>query len=305
MFSTILVPLDGSAESNVALPLARAVARAKHGSIWLLRVASDAVLAEDHSALHIAAQSVERIAGELAGCGVQVHPVAREGDAAREVLHLSEEIHADVIVMRTHGRAGLERAVFGSVAEEVLKKTSVPLILVRPGGRRVTRIHKLLVPVDGSPLGQIALDTADAMAQATGASIQIVQVVVPIPIAAYAAPYDPGGAGYYDPAWDDNAVAAARTYVAGVGQGLRERGHAVEGEAQTAHSVAECITRTAETGDADLIVMSTHALTGPARAILGSVADAVVRSSLCPVLLIKRPDRDTRALNVIQADPPC
>jgi nucleotide-binding universal stress UspA family protein len=51
--------------------------------------------------------------------------------------------------------------------------------------------------------------------------------------------------------------------------------------------------------------MSTHALTGPARTILGSVADAVVRTSPCPVLLVKRIDRHASALNESEADRPC
>jgi nucleotide-binding universal stress UspA family protein len=288
MFRTILVPLDGSAESNVALPLARVLAVATHGSIWLLRVARDASWPDTHAELHTAADNVDRIATELANSGCEVHPVTREGEPAQEILHLSQEIHAEVILMRTHGRAGLERAVFGSVTEQVLKHTSVPLILLRPGGRRVTHIRKLLVPVDGSPGGVIALQVADSLAEITTASVDVVQVAVPIPMAAYAAPYDPGGPAFYDPAWDDDALAAAKTYVAAVCEPLRRRGRAVSGEARVARSVAEGIVGAAQARETDLIVMTTHALTGPARTILGSVADAVVRTSACPVVLVKR-----------------
>jgi nucleotide-binding universal stress UspA family protein len=287
MFRRILVPLDGSAESNIALPLARALAEGTHASIWLLRVASDPAWPHDHSALHSAGQSIERTAAEFANSGLEVHPVTREGDPAQEILHLSQDVRADVIVMRTRGRAGLERAVFGSVAEAVLKHTHLPLILAKPGGRRITRIRRLLVPVDGSPGGLLALQMADELARAYGSSIDIVQVVVPIPMLAYAAPYDPAGAGFYDSAWDDDALTAARSYVAAVAQRLSGRGGAAEGEARMAGSVAEGIVEVAGVHDTDLIVMSTHALTGPARAILGSVADAVVRTSPCPVLVTK------------------
>jgi nucleotide-binding universal stress UspA family protein len=194
--------------------------------------------------------------------------------------------------MRTHGRAGLERAVFGSVAEAVLKKTNLPLVLAKPGGRRITHIRNLLVPVDGAPGGLLALEMAEELAEATGSSIDIVQVVVPIPIAAYAAPYDPAGAGYYDSAWDDDALMAAKTFVRAARDRLRSRGRMVEGEARVARSVAEGIVDIAKTYDTDLIVMSTHALTGPARTILGSVADAVVRTSPCPVVLAKRTEEE-------------
>jgi nucleotide-binding universal stress UspA family protein len=235
MFSTILVPLDGSPESNVSLPVALALAQSSGGSIWLLRVVTESVLPDDHAATHEAGQTLERIATELASSGVDVHPVIREGDAAQEIVHLSRDVGADLIVMRTRGRAGLERAVFGSVAEEVLQKIRIPLVLVRPGGRRIAHIRKLLVPVDGSPGGAVALQTAVEVARATGASIKVVEVV-----------------------------------------------------ARMARGVADAIVETAEQATADMIVMSTQALTGPARALLGSVADAVVRTSQCPVLLVHR-----------------
>src|ERR1051326_2620410 len=288
MFKTILVPLDGSAESNVALPLARAMAQSTGGAIWLLRVAPISALPDDHARTHDAAQSIQRIADELARGGVEVHPVTREGEPSEEILHLSEETAADVIVMRTRGRAGLERAVFGSVAEQVLKRTTVPLALLKPGGRRVSHIHKLLVPVDGSPGGALALQTAAEIGKTTGASITVLQVVVPVPMLAYVAPYDYSGAAFYDPAWDDDALLAARTYVDAVAARLNAHGLSAGAEAHMAPDIARAIVDAADQANADLITMSTHALTGPARALLGSVADAVVRSSPSPVLLVKR-----------------
>ena len=292
MFKTILVPLDGSAESNVALPLARAMAQSTGGAIWLLRVAPTSALADDHARTHEAAQSIQRIADELSSSGLEVHPVTREGDASQEILHLSSETGADVIVMRTHGRAGLERAVFGSVAEQVLKRTTVPLALVKPGGHRVSHIHNLLVPVDGSPGGAVALQAAADVGKTTGASINVLQVVVPIPMPAYLAPYDYSGAALYDPAWDDDALLAAKPYVDAVAARLNALGLSAEAEARMAPDVAGAISDAAERSNADLIMMSTHALTGPVRALLGSVADAVVRTSPCPVLLVKRAETD-------------
>jgi nucleotide-binding universal stress UspA family protein len=78
---------------------------------------------------------------------------------------------------------------------------------------------------------------------------------------------------------------AARLQHAGIHAG----GRTVTGQIlQPSMSVAEAIMKTADDVDADLIVMSTHALTGPARALLGSVSDAVVRSSHRAVLLPRR-----------------
>ena len=62
----------------------------------------------------------------------------------------------------------------------------------------------------------------------------------------------------------------------------------MEAEASMAPSVAESIVDAADSCDTDMIVISTHAVTGPARAILGSLAEGVVRTGSCPVLLVKR-----------------
>jgi nucleotide-binding universal stress UspA family protein len=288
MFKKILVPLDGSPQSNVALPLARAIAQANGGVLWLLRVARESAIRDNHGPTHEPGQSVVRIAEELARGGLEVHPVTREGDAAQEILHLSREIGADVVVMRTHGRAGLERGVFGSVTEEVLKKTSIPIALLRPNGRRVSSIRRLLVPVDGSPGGLVALRAAVDLADTTAASVEVLQVVVPVPMLAYAAPYDYSGAAFYDSAWDDDALIAARTYVDAVAERLRGFGVSATAQARMAPGVPAAIVAAADQSSADLIVMSTHALTGPRRTLLGSVADEVVRTAACPVLLVKR-----------------
>jgi nucleotide-binding universal stress UspA family protein len=181
-------------------------------------------------------------------------------------------------------------AVFGSVAQEVLKTSRIPVLLVRPGGRQVSDIRRLLVPVDGSPGGSLALQTALEIARTTGASIDVLEIVVPVPALAYAAPFDYSGAAFYDPVWDDDALLAARTYVDAVAERLRGLGATVNAEARIAPDVVRAIGDDAERTSTDLIVMSTHALTGPARALLGSVADAVVRTSHCPVLLLKRAD---------------
>jgi nucleotide-binding universal stress UspA family protein len=96
---------------------------------------------------------------------------------------------------------------------------------------------------------------------------------------------------YYDPAWDEETLASAETYVAALVKRLQSAGLVASGEARMAADVAGNICSVAQQETADLIVMSTQALTGPARALLGSVADAVVRTAHCPVVLIHRTAR--------------
>jgi nucleotide-binding universal stress UspA family protein len=149
-------------------------------------------------------------------------------------------------------------------------------------------VRTVLVPVDGSPGGSIALGTAVGLVTATGATLELIEVVVPIAHYMYA-DFVWGGAAYVDPGWDDEAQASAQAYVNGVANRLRTAGMSVHTAVEFEPFVARAIVSRAESVAADMIVMSTQALTGPARALLGSVADDVVRRAHCPVLLLHRP----------------
>jgi nucleotide-binding universal stress UspA family protein len=295
VFQKLLVPLDGSAESAVALPLARLVAAASGAPLRLLRVvdprggsAREAELAEAHAYL-------ERMRDELEPGEQPVETAVQQSVApGAEIEQEAERCGADLIVMATRGRSGLSRAIFGSVAQHVLTNGSRPLLLVRPGGQVATRLSTLLVPVDGSPGAALALDTAVPLAQAAKARVVGVQVVVPA--VAYMV-HDMTGTApvMLDPAWDEEALAGARQYVSGLttrlqGMGVAAEGRAVLGKmAETLMGrVSRVIISVADDVAADIIVMSTHALTGPIRTVVGSTADEVVRNAQRPVLLIRK-----------------
>jgi nucleotide-binding universal stress UspA family protein len=287
MFSRILVPIDGTAESNIALPLARTMARETGAPITLLRVVPQPYTLAGRTAFDETAEALKRIAEELASGGVEVESIVRRGEVVDEILQVCREQAADLIVMRTHGRAGVSRAVLGSVTQRVVAESGVPVVLLRPGGRRITHIRKLLVPIDGSPGGAVALGTAVGLVKATGATMKLLEVAVQIPTYVYAGETY-GGMGYIDPAWEAETFSRARSYIEGIVERVRTAGVAVDGEARQAPDVADTIVAMADEVESDLIVMSTQALTGPARALLGSVADAVVRRAHCPVLLVHR-----------------
>ncbi len=212
MCSRILVPLDGSPQSNITLPLARTMAQATGGSIVLLRLLPESTRDQSHQ--HQTEKALAGVAGELAVSGVSVDSIVRLGEPANEILEQARAQHADLIVMRSHGRVGVERAVLGSVSEHVLAHSHVPVMTLRPGGRRVTQLGNLLVPVDGSPRSSVALAAAVGLATLTGAKIHLLQVVVPIS-AETSAWFS--GMAHYDPGWDQEALASAREYVNGAG----------------------------------------------------------------------------------------
>ena len=288
MFSTVLVPLDGSPAAATALPAARALALAFGARVSLLRVVRRPVALLDGHADEIreAAAYLDGLARELSASNLRVQTHVRSGEVAEAILAEIAERHVDLVVMATRGHSGVVRAVLGSVAGEVLSRSPVPVVLVRAKGRRVSAVKRLLVPVDGSAGCALALGAATRLAHATGAHLTLLEVVTPIPVWTY----DPS-AGFsfgqhIDPAWDTAALAGARRYVGDLVDQVRERDVSADGLAMLG-DVPRTIARTARDLSADLIVMSTRAHTGPARAVLGSVADAVVRLAEAPVLLLR------------------
>jgi nucleotide-binding universal stress UspA family protein len=147
MFERILLPLDGSALAEQALPYAVALARCQGGTIHVLRVAPILVpLDVEASAIayqqvveeeRAAAQSyVDRMVARLQQEGISAEGQVKMGDPAGEILETARQINASAITMATHGRSGLGRLLFGSVADQVLRGASVPVLLIRATASR-------------------------------------------------------------------------------------------------------------------------------------------------------------------------
>jgi nucleotide-binding universal stress UspA family protein len=146
MYKHLLVTLDGTARSEAVIPHALSVARSMGAEVTLLRVV-DAVAADwsergaigksqaestIRSLFADQAQSyLERVATEMGRDGVTVHTLVKQGPPAKQIITSAREVEADAIAMATHSRRGLNRLMFGSVAEQVLHETSLPIILVR------------------------------------------------------------------------------------------------------------------------------------------------------------------------------
>ena len=214
----------------------------------------------------------------------------RSGEVPQSILTEIDERVVDFVVMATRGHGGVVRAVLGSVASEMVSRSPTPIVLLREDGRRLTGLKILLVPADRSPGSVLALGAARELARATGAHRRLLEVVTPIPLWTYEA-----GAGFYfphqiDQDWDAAALRSAREYVSDLASRLRQQDLSADGLAIMSNvvgDVPQAIVQAAQDVSADLIVMSTRAHTDPARAVLGSVADAVARSAQAPVLLLR------------------
>jgi nucleotide-binding universal stress UspA family protein len=261
MFSQILVPLDGSAESTVAVTQACAMAALSGARVTLLRVYSGgSPTPETLEYLHKAAL-------ECGDASVEIDVAVLSGDPTEVILEQVDAREADLVVMRTRGRAGLSRAVLGSVAEGIVKRSPSPVLLLPAQADAATAVRTIVVPVDGTPGSAIALGVARVLALQTTARLYLRQVV---------------------PASDEAARSGAQAYVEALVRDLSSDGLQCDGEVLVEDAVAEAIVRSATEERADLIVMSSAARTGAARAVLGSVTDAVVRSATVPVLVLRR-----------------
>ena len=141
---------------------------------------------------------------------------------------------------------------------------------------------RIIVPLDGSELAEQALPQAEELARLTNAPIHLVRIIDVGNPGQYGAYLALEAAGYAEALERDEAE--TETYLEAMGRRLADRGHSVAVEHQRGHPAQELV---ALTRPDDLIVMATHGRGGVGRALLGSVADEVVRHARVPVLLVR------------------
>jgi len=303
MNETIMVPLDGSAPAETALPAAVALAHATGRGLLLLGVAvpptrlsglgwPQAALVEPVSWWPLELADYEGylagVADRLQPSGLPVEILLRQGDPATEILaEVADNPALHTIAMATHGRSGVARTVLGSVAERIIQAAPVPALLVRSGSPLVVgappAYQRILVPLDGSPFAAQALDSATDLAERTGATLLLLTVLPPLQTLSFA---EAGLRPYWSEAAriaaaDSATLALTTTAVRLESQGLAVRTLLRHGS--PAAEIVHCATDEA----ADLIVLATHGRSGLPRLWLGSVALGVVRSATQPVLTMR------------------
>lgn len=317
MLRTLLVPLDGSPLAEHVLPTAAALARQSGATLDIVRVHRPLAVGDladlerwersarrdEREYLQLTADAVTRSFGVRATTALLDEPVATA------ICRRASEVGAELIAMATHGRTGFSRAWLGSIADAVMRHATLPVLLfradpelaarregTRPAGAWVSdaplRIHRVLVPLDGSGLAEQVIGPAIELARNTGASIHLVRVVEPVLVRAieyplfYALPL---------PAVDEDgnaaAMAEAREYMAGIVARIRSAAPLdVETEVVAAQHAAPAVIEAVRRSRADVVALATHGR-GASRLVAGSVADKVLRSGPAAVLYF-RPVQD-------------
>ena len=297
MFRHVLVPLDGSRLAEAVLPVTAAFARALGAKVTLLHVVEPAAPATVHGDVHLtqAAEAegyLRGVAGWMAAQGVHAEGLVDQGgDVAAVIASRAASLEADLIILCTHGRGEVRVLLFGRVAEQVLARGTIPVLLMAPTAVRreeTFTVRRLLVSLDGSEMAEAALPAAVVLARGFSAEILLIMVVPTVATitddrAAAARLMPTAGAALLDA-----EAAQAATYLEGVKTRLAREGIAVSAVVKRGEPVRVLLDRLARP-DTDLIVMATHGRSGVSAVWAGSVASRIVAQAARPVLLIRIP----------------
>ena len=294
MFDRILVPLDGSREAEAVFRPLRQLLRRKDAEVILFQAVNlPAMVQLDYAGAVLGGMEREAAAyldekrAQLESEGVQVRSLVESGRPADAILHAAEAHQASLIAMSTHGRSGFVRWMLGSVTEDVLRRSRIPVFVAHsvpplPGVAPNTA-RTILVPFDGSEDSLCVAPLVVDMARLFDAGVAVLRV-------------EEGGSAGSDLGFvglkmdgpsnleaqpdllDRDLVEAGNRFA---GEGLQTTLYRVRGDCaskinQLAHMLA-----------AEVIVMATHGRQGVTRLITGSVAEEVVRMAEAPVLVRK------------------
>jgi len=288
-FKKILCPIDFSPGSQQAMRVAVRLATEADVELVLvhafymppLALASEYALAPDlvQRMSVDAKHSLEAAVGEATSLGAKrVAAKFVDGLPWTMIVSALDDAAFDLVVIGTHGRTGLARILLGSVAEKVVRHAPCSVLTVRPDAE-VKAFTSILCPVDFSASSRRAVDLAAEVVKPGGAGITLLHVL-DVPVAFSGEPTVPE----FTRNLDKHAAELLDTW-------------AVQLRAKVAVPVtirsrigtpgAQTLALLDNEPNVDLVVMGSRGRTGITRALLGSVAEKIVRHAKCPVLVAR------------------
>ncbi|MCC6244552.1 MAG: universal stress protein [Gemmatimonadaceae bacterium] len=300
MYTTLLVPIDGSDFSARALPVAIELARRTRAVLHLALVHDPSafipfvpgeVAVPVYDAENLRTQrdadraALDAKVAEVNASGVRCVGALLEGTVIEALIEYGQQVASELTLMTTHGRGGFARLRLGSVATAYLTRATTPVLLVHGAGTESVDTPPalptgvLLCPLDGSPFSEKMLPHAAAFADACGMTMQLLSVTTPhavglAPFATEALLADPAVMDQEEHDREGYLQRIAATCPAGTTV-----------KSITDMSVSDAIVDAAN--DAGAIAMATHGRSGIARFVFGSVADHVVRHVTVPTLVYR------------------
>jgi nucleotide-binding universal stress UspA family protein len=305
MVKKILVPLDGSKTAESALPYARALAEKLDADVELLEVIDLTEIAGNVSADQVAltnnagehtSRKLDPYLTQIAKSfpHLRTHCRVEQGMAAAVIVDAAAADKETLIIMASHGRSGIYRWLLGSVSEKVLRGASNPLLLIRASEQSPTdgqaTLRSIVVPLDGSKAGELALAPALELARAMKIEIVLLRTYELPATAYYRADDYPASAAAFIPSYAElveEMSREAREYIDLKVKELRSQGlEQVRSQVLEGKAADEIIKLARNTQDS-LIAMCTHGHSGLKRWVLGGVTEKIVHYSSSPVLVVQ------------------
>jgi nucleotide-binding universal stress UspA family protein len=274
MLKRILLAMDGSENSERALPWVKDVAGPEKAMVVLFRAVDTQYLEKEiiPSELQEARNYLLRIEKELNYAGIPAKLLVRQGKPAPAIVKAAIEEGCDLIMLTTRGGSKVKRWVMGGVTEQVLRLSPLPVLPVRPGNvmAKGGHIRRVIVPVDGSKLAEAVIPWAVKLGKFLKARLVFLHVY----------PMGPKGLSYRR---EDNFDALRKRMVFTVDR-LREKGVKAIFKLQRGDP-ADRVIKFADRND--LILTTTHGFGGFKRWIFGSVAEKLIHEAPMLVLVYK------------------
>jgi nucleotide-binding universal stress UspA family protein len=307
---SVLVPLDGSPFGEQALPAAISLARRAGVELQLVNVLPPLASVYTEAPLFVNAPVGEQLRdrqvklhqayleqqrNRIVPLYSAVRTTLLEGEVAATLWEQANR-NASLVVMTTHGRGPLGRFWLGSVADELIRHSHVPILLIRPREEApdlkiAPNLRHFLVPLDGTELAEQMLGPAVQFGGLVKADFTLLRVIQPI-LATTPPMLEGPTFGHVaealiaqTEAMQEQVRQEAQAYLEKLAQPLREKGLTVltrvDVDDQPAHAILE------ESKTVDVVALATHGRRGLARLFLGSVADKVIRASHTAVLVLR------------------
>lgn len=273
-FQRVIVPVDGSSFAFRAVPIAAKLAAQLDVEMVYLAVSVPDLLT----------QFPDEIRTRIQEEGLPPADILTESsrDVAQPIIEHATSGRS-LVVMATHGRTGVARAVVGSVTERVLRNAPAPIVLVGPryaagSDGRAAAIAQVMACVDQSPLAESVLPVAAAWSQALGADLEVVSVLT-----------EPASVPVGVPGEMHDVIESS--YVHQVARSLEASGYPASWEVLHGDP-ARAIVDHATARPGTMIALTTHGRGGLSRLVLGSVAAQVAHASTVPMLVFRPADPD-------------
>jgi nucleotide-binding universal stress UspA family protein len=285
MYKTLLVGFDDSQASKAAMFEAANWVKRHGGKVVLVHavyfdseefgIAPTQLEKRLQNGEKVCAETKKTIAEEF---GIEVKSLLCEGEPPEVILSMAAENKADLIVLGTYGRKGLNRLLMGSVTSQVMVNSPVDVLVIKKKCSECSgKYRSILVSYDGSDFSKNALARACKLSKVDNAVVSVLYVIPR---------YEEMVGFFRTDAIKKSLLQEARKIIEGAKELASRSGVTVGTEIREGHA-ADKILETAEGLKNDLIIMGSYGWRGVNKAIMGSTTERVLINAPCPVLAVR------------------